>query len=804
MLSLPKLLARLRRGILRRPARLLALLVALSIAADLLVGFSVHSAAALAGVGPLRDPTLWQRVTGRLASLEALCRLLFAAQLLIAGALALALAHSTRREREIGARAARRSRARMAREVEQSQALLERLSIATQAAGIYCWELDWQTYEITFDASRLPPSEVAAASRRHFGAELGSDLFKWVHPDDQHIGGKTILEALDRGDVHASFRYRIVLPDQSVRHVQACARTYCDPDGKPRRSLGVSWDITAEVEAAESAARNAASERAMLERLSVATQAAGLRCWEFDFKQGRVVWLDQGLDPHDASPEAIAAAGAAMFAQILPEDDAEGRARTGEALERKLPMLSTHARRRDADGALHHVQLYQRLFYDEQDQPWRAVGAMLDITESFQRQAELEALSVRFSIATRAANAGVWEYSSADGSIWWNETMYSIYGCSPQSFRPTLDAAIAMIHPDDLAIAQAAWDEALQRSNQLRVEFRIVRPDGSIAHVLMIAAVISALDKLERRLVGIAIDMSERVAAEQRERRLQKQLREAFHQAGMAEVATGVLHNVGNVLNSLGVAASTAQACLKSHQVERVGQLAALLEANRGSLATFMVSDERGRRLPEYLAALGARLASDNKLLTQEFQAVSEHVDYLRQIIHAQQSFARMGGAHESVDVGELIEVALTLKAQSLKGVEVVRDFGKLPPVLTDRYKLLQIIVNFIANACDAIAMGGSSAPRVAIRVRSDLGQLEIEVEDSGVGIAPELVTRIWEFGFTTKPRGHGFGLHSAALAARQLGGSVSAHSDGLGRGARFSVKIPLDAAAGGDREAAA
>ena len=108
-----------------------------------------------------------------------------------------------------------------------------------------------------------------AASRRHFGVELGSDLFKWVHPDDQHAGGKTITESLARGEDHVSFRYRLVLPDGSIRHVQAFARTYCDAAGKPQRSLGVSWDVTPEVEAAERAARDAAKERQLLERLSV-------------------------------------------------------------------------------------------------------------------------------------------------------------------------------------------------------------------------------------------------------------------------------------------------------------------------------------------------------------------------------------------------------------------------------------------------------------------------------------------------------------------------------------------------------
>ena len=558
---------------------------------------------------------------------------------------------------------------------DQSQALLERLSVATQAAGIYCWELDWKTYAITWDESRLPAAEAAAASRRHFGAELGSDLFKWVHPDDQHAGGDAMSKSLARGEDHVSFRYRLVLPDRSIRHVQAFARTYCDAAGKPQRSLGVSWDVTAEVEAAEQAARNAA---------------------------------------------------------------------------------------------------------------------------------DLEALSMRFGIAMRAANAGLWEHRVQTGEIWWNETMYVIYGCSAGTFRPTVQAATAMIHPDDLGVAQTAWDNALCGSNQLHVQFRIVRPDGSIAHLDALATVVTGPNGSDPRLVGISLDISERVAGEQRERRLQKQLREASHQSGMTEVATGVLHNVGNVLNSLGVASATAQMRLKAWQVHRVGQVAAMLDENRGTLAEFLTNDDRGKRVPEYLTSLAARLESDAEATRQDFDAISGHVQYLCQIIQAQQSFARVGSAHDEVDVSELIETALTLKGQDLNGVAITRDIGDLPLVRTDRYKLLQIIVNFIANAHDAVIENSSTEPRIAIRVRTVLDRLEVAVEDSGIGIAPQLLARVWEFGFTTKTHGHGFGLHSAAVAAQQLGGTISAESGGVGQGARFSVTIPINSPAQADRVAAA
>ena len=784
----------LGRRPLSGPLSLLALILVLSIAAVSIVAVDIHSASlAVARAAAAQDHAALKLLADHLGSLQATGWYLFAVQLLIAGFMAWTFRQS-----------ARQAQALVAQDAEKSQALLERLSIATQAAGIYCWELDWNTYAITWDDSRLPASEAAAASKRHFGAELGSDLFKWVHPDDQHAGGNAMSESLARGEDHVSFRYRIVLPDGSIRHVQAFARTYSDAAGKPQRSLGVSWDVTAEVEAAAKAARNAANERAMLERLSVATQAAGLKCWEFDFTQNKVVWLDQGLEQQEMTPERIAAVGKAMFDQILPEDSNTARVRTAAALAQHKPILSSRSRRRDADGSLHHIQMYQRLFYNEQGAPARALGAMLDVTESYQREVELEALSIRFSIATRAANAGVWEYRTENEEIWWNETMYVIYGCSPETYRPTLKSALAMIHRDDLALALAAWNEALQHSSQLQVQFRIVRPDGSVAHVESVAAVVTDPDTSERHFVGITLDISQRVEAERRERQLQKQLRESSHQSGMAEVATGVLHNVGNVLNSLGIAYSTAQARVKAYQIERVARVAAMLEENRGSLAEFLTNDDRGKRLPGYLSALGQRLKAEAAAVQREFDAMAGHIQYLRQIVQAQQSFATVGGARDQVDVRELLETALTLKGQELNGAEIIRDIGDLPTVQTDRYKLLQIIVNFIGNACDAMTANRPRAARLAIRVHAVLGQLEIAVEDSGIGIAPELLPRLWEFGFTTKAHGNGFGLHSAAVAAQQLGGAVSAQSEGIGLGARFSVTIPIGASVETERDAVA
>ena len=147
--------------------------------------------------------------------------------------------------------------------------------------------------------------------------------------------------------------------------------------------------------------------------------------------------------------------------------------------------------------------------------------------------------------------------------------------------------------------------------------------------------------------------------------------------------------------------------------------------------------------------------------------------------------------------LGPLLDDALAIGQASFErhGIEVVRDIaGDLPPLVTDRHKVLQILVNLVNNARQAV----KEAPmrRLVVRAAATSQRVAISVIDTGVGIAPEHVDRVFQHGFTTKPDGHGFGLHASANAARQLGGALSASSAGLGAGATFRLELPLQRSA--------
>jgi signal transduction histidine kinase len=143
----------------------------------------------------------------------------------------------------------------------------------------------------------------------------------------------------------------------------------------------------------------------------------------------------------------------------------------------------------------------------------------------------------------------------------------------------------------------------------------------------------------------------------------------------------------------------------------------------------------------------------------------------------------------------EMVEDAMRMSFTALARhqIEVVRLFESVPPVLVDRHKVLQILINLINNAKHALDHRPDGR-RLTLRIiRHDTERVRVEVTDNGTGVPPEILNRIFSHGFTTKKTGHGFGLHSGANAAKEMGGSLSVRSDGEGTGATFVLELPLN-----------
>lgn len=285
----------------------------------------------------------------------------------------------------------------------------------------------------------------------------------------------------------------------------------------------------------------------------------------------------------------------------------------------------------------------------------------------------------------------------------------------------------------------------------------------------------------------------ERLRARSELERAHQQLLAASRQAGMAEVATAVLHNVGNVLNSVNVSAALILEQLQQSGIPRLSQVVGLLREHRHDLRTFLTEDARGRLLPDFIAAVSEQLAAEQAALAREAIGLQQNVDHIKQIVAVQQSYATVSGTEENLVMADLVEDALRMSAASLSrhAVEVVREFAPVPAVLADRHKVLQILVNLVRNARQALD-ARETGRRLALRIAATDGGVQVEVADNGMGIAPENLARIFNHGFTTKKDGHGFGLHSGANAAHEMGGRLTGRSDGPGYGATFTLVLPL------------
>jgi PAS domain S-box-containing protein len=290
-------------------------------------------------------------------------------------------------------------------------------------------------------------------------------------------------------------------------------------------------------------------------------------------------------------------------------------------------------------------------------------------------------------------------------------------------------------------------------------------------------------------------DMTTHREAEEALRLSQQKLLETSRLAGMAEVATGVLHNVGNVLNSVNVSAGLVVEKLRRSKAPKLAKAAALLTGHNGDLGEYLTNDVNGQKLPDYLAKLGEFFILENSELLNEVDQLSRNIEHIKEVVAMQQSYAKVSGVFENLQAHRLVEdaIAMNIGAFERHGVKVERRFSNVPPVRVDRHKVLQILINLIRNAKYALDDVERTDKKLIISISAANERfVHIVVADNGIGILPENLTRVFAHGFTTRKGGHGFGLHSGANAARSMGGAISVASPGIEQGATFTLELPI------------
>jgi signal transduction histidine kinase len=381
-----------------------------------------------------------------------------------------------------------------------------------------------------------------------------------------------------------------------------------------------------------------------------------------------------------------------------------------------------------------------------------------------------------------------------------------------------------MIHADDYADAMSRIQRRLAGEKGLYpTEVRYLDLAGTPVPMEVSAAAIIFGGKPAVQF--IARDIGERKRAQLEMEIIHKQLLNASRRAGMAEIATNVLHNVGNVLNSVNISTGLIVESVKKSRAPSLARVVDLIEEHTHDLGTFLTRDARGQQLPAYLARLSEHLLAEQAAIGSELDSLRRNIEHIKEIVAMQQSYARFGGVKEVINVVQLVEDSLRMNESALshQGVEVIREFENVPAINVEKHKILQILVNLVRNAQHACNDSERADKRLTVRVAlaprarpragsppagvsrraagaapeaeseaQSAGRVKISVGDNGIGIPPENLARIFSHGFTTRKGGHGFGLHSGALAAREMGGSLRVSSEGIGRGATFTLELPL------------
>ena len=279
--------------------------------------------------------------------------------------------------------------------------------------------------------------------------------------------------------------------------------------------------------------------------------------------------------------------------------------------------------------------------------------------------------------------------------------------------------------------------------------------------------------------------------------RARGQVEEVREEAEKSGVATLLLHNVGNVLNSVSVSAGIVEKMMRSTGVYQVlRRVADLVDGNRHDLVHFFGRDPQGRRVARALHEMGDLIDEGNESLVHELANLNVQAGHLNEIVKSMREIQK--GRPDRFDINILIEDAVKMQSHALRkhSIEVEQNLEPLPPVRGRKSQILQILVNLIKNAYEAIVEEAEQSPlpterMIAIYTHQDGDQVIVEVCDSGPGIEPDHLDQVFSHGFTTKPRGHGFGLHYCRKVMREMEGDLTVRLDGPLRGATFVVRIP-------------
>lgn len=301
-------------------------------------------------------------------------------------------------------------------------------------------------------------------------------------------------------------------------------------------------------------------------------------------------------------------------------------------------------------------------------------------------------------------------------------------------------------------------------------------------------------EELKRNNSELQKEVEERLAAEAKLKEIQKQLLVAAHKAGMAEIATDSLHNIGNILNSVKTSAYVIAEEIDKSPMKAFSNTCDLIRNHQENLEAFVKSDPRGLKSIEYFLKLEENFKMTFQEAKDNIDRLNQKIDSISAVVAAQQNYATAVTFTETVNLIDVIEETLVIfnELKINKEISIIKKIEDISEVTLQKSKLQHVLINLFKNAAISLQNSDSNEKTLEIEVFEEDGFVSLVVSDNGEGIEKENLNKIFTHGFTTHEGGSGFGLHSCANSVAEMGGTITADSEGRGKGARFHMKLPV------------
>ncbi len=389
---------------------------------------------------------------------------------------------------------------------------------------------------------------------------------------------------------------------------------------------------------------------------------------------------------------------------------------------------------------------------------------------------------------------GYWTYDKDVDEFYWSKETCILLNWPTTKPFPKLKEFISMVNQEDQPEMIKAFNRLYDHaSDGYGIELRIIDNYNS-EHYNWYHIIGKANNSV---LFGIIIDINKRKSIENKNAQLHKQLLIFAKQAGMAEVARSVIHNIGNVLNGATTSISILEDKIKNTSYKKFAELIPLMQEHQKSLSDYLTQDPKGKKIPEYIIALGNSMQQEYEKIVSEILNISQCIHHIKQIICTQESVSNSCSLKEKVNLSEILDISINFFNNNVSkhNININKDYQDNVYIFVEQSNLMQILVNLIKNSIDAVII---NTEQINKQINISINQLSkalvaIKVADNGIGISQENINKIFSFGFTTKPDGHGFGLHNCAIKAKEMGGNLYAKSEGEGKGAIFTLTLPLN-----------